>query len=160
VPDFAGEHGVEAGVGLKSLEFFYCALHGALKTDVITGQAVILGIEHIDGGLEDADAAEIPSGGNEFVKESLLESALGVDLGLVTGLELVEGFEVFRLDEQLLGREAVLEGVLGAAGFAFFSARASAELRVGAVGLGGHGIERSFRNHYSGRGGQFELWFL
>jgi hypothetical protein len=160
VPDFAWEHGVEAGVGLKSLQFFDCALHGALKADVITGQAVKLGIEHIDGGLEDADAAEVPGGGDKLVKEGLLESALGIDFGLVTGLEFIEGFEVFRFDEQLLGSEAVFEGVLRAASFAFFSARAGAELRVGAVGLGAHGIERSFRNHYSGRGVEFEPWFL
>ena len=124
MPDSAGQHGVEAGIGVQRLEFFACAMEDARQT-------VELGIEHVDRGLEDADAAEIPGGGDEFIEEGLLEGALGLDFALVTGEQVIEGLEVLRLDDQLLGSEAVLEGVLQTAGLAFFSAGAGAELRVG-----------------------------
>jgi hypothetical protein len=40
-------------------------------------------LEAIDSGFEDADAAEIAGGGNEFVEEGLPERAAWLDFGLV-----------------------------------------------------------------------------
>jgi len=59
-----GKHGVEAGFGLERPQFFEGAVEGALEAGVMAGEAVGKGIEEVDSGLEDVDAAEIPGGGD------------------------------------------------------------------------------------------------
>ena len=103
MPDFAWEHGVEAGVGLERLQFFECAVEGALETGVVARETVGQGIEQVDSGCEDSDAAQIPGGCDEFVEESLLQSSLRGDFELIVGLQGIEGFAFFGFDDQLLG---------------------------------------------------------
>ena len=103
VPDFPGEHGVEAGVGLERLQFFECAVESALETGVVAGETIGQGIEQVDSGFEDMDTAQIPGGCDEFVEESLLQSALRGDFELVVGMQCSEGFAFFGFDDQLLG---------------------------------------------------------
>ena len=64
-----------------------------------------------------------------------MELARRVDFVLIAGQEKFELFTLFRGDEELRGGEAVFAGVLSAAGFTFFGARAgaSAKLRVGSI---------------------------
>jgi hypothetical protein len=126
---------VEAGFSLEHAQFFEGAVKGALEAGVMAREAIGKGIEQVDAGLEDVDAAEIPGGGDEFVEEGLLERAARLDFGLVVSLQLLEGCLFFGLDDELLGGEAVFQGILRTAGFTFFSARAGAELRVGAIGF-------------------------
>jgi hypothetical protein len=66
--DSRGEHGVEAGFSLEHAQFFEGAVEGALEAGVMAGEAIGKGIEEVDSGFEDADTAEIPSGGDEFVE--------------------------------------------------------------------------------------------
>jgi hypothetical protein len=101
-------------------------------------EAIELWVEHVDAGLEKADTAEIPGGGNEFIEEVLLECAARIDFGLVTSAQFLKGFPLFGMDDELLGGKAVFEGVLRAAGFSFFGSRAGAELGVSAIGFDRH----------------------
>jgi hypothetical protein len=103
---------MEAGIGLESFELSQRAVKGALEAGVMARETIGLGVEQVDSGLEEADTAQIPAGYDEFVKEGLLKSALRVDFALIAGLQFLEGFTLFRLDDQLLGGEAVFESVL------------------------------------------------
>ena len=111
-PVMVGKHGVESGIGLESLQLFERAMKGSLKAGMVAREAIGLGIEQVDSGLEEADTAQIPGGCDQFVEEGLLKSALRVDFALIAGLQFLEGFTLFRLDDQLLGGEAVFESVL------------------------------------------------
>jgi hypothetical protein len=131
----AGEHVVKAGLGLQSFEFLERALVGAFESGVVAREALRQRVAHIGLGLEDADAAEIPVSGHEFVKQSLLDGALGLNILLIVREQLFELFALLGIDDGLLRGEAVFAGVLRAARFTFFSARAGAELRIGAIGF-------------------------
>jgi len=97
VPNFTWEHGVESGLGLERLQFFECAVEGALETGVMARETVGQWIEQIDSCFEDSDAAQIPGGCDEFVEESLLQSSLRGDFQLVVGLQCFEGYRVLRV---------------------------------------------------------------
>jgi hypothetical protein len=77
-------------------------------------------------GFEAADAAKIPGGEDELVKQVLLEHALGLEVVLVGGEEVVEFLALLGGDDDLAGREAVFAGVL-----------AAASLALGGLGTGG-----------------------
>jgi len=73
------------------------------KRGVVAGETIGQGIEQVDSGFEDMDTAQIPGGCDEFVEESLLQSALRGDFELVVGMQCSEGFAFFGFDDQLLG---------------------------------------------------------
>ena len=142
MPDGARKQGAQGGLGLQGFEFLERAVEGALKTGVMAGEAIVLGIEHVGLGLQNTDAAKVPGGGDQFIEESLLDWAAGIDLALIVGEDLFEIFALLGFNQELLSGEAMLAGVLGAASLAFFGTRAGAELRVSAIGLDfefGHG---------------------
>ena len=64
---------VQSGLGLEGFQFLERAVKSAFDPGVMAGQAVGLRIEHVDLGLEDGHAAEIPGRGHQFVKQSLLD---------------------------------------------------------------------------------------
>ena len=136
----------------------------AFDTAMVAGQAVIVRVQHVDSGLENADAAQVPGGIDQFIKESLLELALRVNFVFIAGQEKFELFTVFWCDQQLLGGKAMFAGVLSAAGFAFFSTRAGAGLRVGLIGLnsqfGRHVDADPFGPTIAGEVGRSGVYFL
>jgi hypothetical protein len=98
---------------LQRLELFEAAVKGALDARFVASQAVELGEENVvveeiaagrSAGVElrfhDADAAQVPGCGDEFVEEGLLEDALGSDVGLVAGEQFVELLAIFGSDEK------------------------------------------------------------
>ena len=105
-------------VSLQSFEFLECPIEGTFQAGVVAGQAILLRVEQVEIGSEDADAAKIPSGRDQFIEEGLLDGAARPNLFLKAGEQFVELIEVLRLDGELLGAQAVLAGVLRAAGLA------------------------------------------
>ena len=77
-------------------------MEGALEAGVMPLEAVKLGVEEVDSGLEDADAAQIPGVVDEFIEEFLLEGAARVDFRLIASVQFLEGFAFFGFDDQLL----------------------------------------------------------
>jgi len=130
-----GEGVAEGAVGLESAELAEAAEEGALGAGVVAGQALeggfgVWGGEGIAGlakdGFEAADAAKIPSGEDELVEQVELDHALGLEVVLVGGEEVLEFLALIGGDYDLAGREAVFAGVL-----------AAASLALGGLGTGG-----------------------
>jgi hypothetical protein len=94
-------------------------MEGSINASVMARQALGTGIEYTELGLKDADTAEVPGSGDEFVEESLLDLTLWVDLLLVLSDEIVEFRLIFWLNGKLFGNEAVFAGVLRTDGLAF-----------------------------------------
>jgi hypothetical protein len=134
--DADGECCANGIIGLQGFQLIERAVKGALEAGVMAREAVKLWVQHFDNGLELADAAEIPGGGDEFVKERLLGRAARIDLGLVFGQKLIEFLLVHRLNGELLGAQAMLKGILRTPSLAFWGARSGTELGVGLVGNG------------------------
>jgi len=70
------------------------------QEDIVVEQVVAGGGAGAELGFHDADAAEVPGGGDEFVEEGLLEDALGSDVGLESSEQFVEFLAIFRGDEE------------------------------------------------------------
>ncbi len=96
-------------------------------------------------GFYGGDAAEAPEGGGEDFDEVGFEGGGGLELGEEGGSEGGEFFGGFGGEEDSFGVEAVLEGVLGGAGFAGGGGGAAG---FGSVQAGGGGFER--RRHDQG----------
>jgi hypothetical protein len=93
----------------------------------------------LDGfGLEAVGAAQTPVAGGQTLDEELLEGALGLQVfgeGNEEVVVVVVGFvRVLGGQDDLVGEQAVLDGVLGGAGFAFGGPGAGGFFGVGPVG--------------------------
>lgn len=89
-------------------------------------------------GFDGGDAAEAPAGGCEDFDEFGFEGGGGLELGEECGPEGGEFFGGFGGEEDSFGVEAVLEGILGGAGFAGGGGGAAG---FGSVQAGGCGFE-------------------
>jgi hypothetical protein len=125
--DVAAQGAAEQGEGVLFGVGFAAAADGAIE----------------GGGGGRADAAEAPGGGDDALDQEDLGGGGGlvfVEQGLA---ELFEGGLVFDGEDQLLGGEAVGEGVEGGAGFAFGGLGSGGAEGVEAVGgdltFGSHG---------------------
>ena len=102
-------------------------------------------------GFHFAEAAETPEVLGEFIDEDFFGGRGGRMLAAERGAEFVEFGGVFTGADELLGVEAVLEGVLGGAGFAFGGAWAGGALGVAAIDFGAAFFEsvewRCVENH-------------
>jgi len=134
----------EGAVGLEGAELAEGAEEGALGAGVVAGQAEDDGFGFVGGerigaggqaGFEAADAAEVPGGEDELVEQVLLEHALGLEVVLVGGEEVVEFLAFLRGDDDLAGGEAVFTGVLTAASLALGSLGTGGQTSVGLVRL-------------------------
>lgn len=67
----------------------------------VVGEAVVRASGEV--GFEAADAAEVPGGVEQLVKQVLLEGALGLKVGLEGGLELVGFLALVGSDDQVSG---------------------------------------------------------
>jgi hypothetical protein len=131
-------------VGLKGAELLDGAVVGALRASLVAGEAVedsgffaaeeIFEIAAADFGFDAAEALEIPGGVEDLAEGDGFEGALGVELGFEGVAELGEVVFFIAADDEMLRGEAVFEGVLGDAGFAFGRDRAGGVERVGSVG--------------------------
>jgi len=144
----------EVGLGAEAAEFGEDAVELAVEHGLVPGESVevagdgqgagreLVAIEVglVDGAeLEALGAAESPVGGGEASDEHLLDDAAGLDLAGEVGDEGVEVGGVLGAiaveNDDLAGSQAVLEGVLGGAGFAFGGAGPGGPASVFAVGL-------------------------
>ena len=95
--EWSGEARLNNGIRLKGLELFEAAVEASLDAGLVAGKPVELVLEVVvrkeilNGGLaaelgfHAADTAKIPGCGYQLVEQSLLDSALGFDVGLVIG---------------------------------------------------------------------------
>jgi hypothetical protein len=103
----------DSGVRLQCFELLEAAVKSALDARLVTSETVKLGQEDIvveqvvaggcagaELGFHNADAAEVPGGGDELVEEGLLEGTLGSDVGLESSEQFVEFLAIFRADEE------------------------------------------------------------
>jgi hypothetical protein len=93
----SGKARLNNGICLKGLEFLEAAVEASLDAGLVAGEPVELVLEVVVGkeilvgglaaelGFHAADAAKIPGCGYQLVEQSLLDSALGFDVGLVIG---------------------------------------------------------------------------
>jgi hypothetical protein len=145
--DVREDHRLDGRIGLESFQLLQTAVERALDARVVTGEPVELGLEIVvvkkvsigcgvgaEFGFHAADPAQVPGRCDELVEQGLLEHALRSDVVLEFGGEGFEFFTIFWTNDEVLGGEAVLAGVLGRARFAFIGSRAGAELRIGDVG--------------------------
>jgi hypothetical protein len=144
----------EGAVGLEGAELLQAAEERTLGAGLVTGQTLEGGFEGVFeegvGGFggqfrfQAADAAEVPGGVDELIEQVVLEGALGIELGLVGGEEVVKLFLFAFADDQVAGGEAVFAGVLGGAGLALGGAGAGGKTSVGGVrrlaSCGKHGV--------------------
>jgi hypothetical protein len=121
----AGVVAVDDGCADVRSEIFVVLLHALLQIDKA---------EIKDAGFEDVDAAQAPGGGGDFLDEVGFDGAVGLEVVVEIGLELVELVLVLAFDDGDLGGEAVAEGVPGDAGLTLGGFGAGAFLSVAAVG--------------------------
>ena len=102
----------------------------------------VYGIGVEETGLRDTEAAETPGGHDDAVDQFALE---GIEWREMVAHRVEQGLEISRviqLEDGLLRRETVTEGVEGGVGFALGGLGAGAELCVAAIGRdlfrGGH----------------------
>jgi len=139
------ELSAEGAVGLEGAELAEATEIGALEAGVVAGEAVeslfagVVGeaVVRASGevGFQTPDAANIPGRVDELAEEVLLEGASGLEVVLEGGLEELEFLALVGADDQVPGVQAMLEGVLGGAGFPFGGAGSGGKL--GVVGVGG-----------------------
>jgi len=131
-----GEGGVQNGIGLNGFQLLEGTVEGSLDAGVVAGETVeLVGVVLIARlGFKKANAAKVPGGGNQFIEQSLLDGALGLDVGLEAGEEVFEFLLFAGGDDDFAGGEAVFRGILRGAGFSFGSAGSGGMLRVGGVG--------------------------
>ncbi|MFN7999301.1 MAG: hypothetical protein U0Q18_37130 [Bryobacteraceae bacterium] len=101
--------------------------------------AFVAGRLGLDGVIEQArfhgpGAAQAPGGGDHFFDETLIHSVAGGEAGLVLGGNDIEALTGFAGEHDAFGEQAVADGVLRRARFAFRSDRAAG---AGSVGAGG-----------------------
>jgi hypothetical protein len=142
--------GVEAG--LEAGETYFEGVEGVgegvlalqdhetvLPFEVIVAFLEVVGVEV---GFGEAEAADEPLVVDEGIDEIALAWGNGVELGVVFGGELGEGFGVFAADDVGFGMEAGLESVQAGDGFAGLGAGAGRFLRIQAIradlGFGWH----------------------
>ena len=61
-----------------------------LSLEFVVGQEVVVGRAGTEFGFHAADAAKVPCGGHQLIEQRLLDGALGFDVGLVGGEQIVE----------------------------------------------------------------------
>jgi len=109
----------------------------------LVGSEGVIGIffDAVDGfdkelGFDAGDAVEAPLSGDHFMDEVEFDGADGAELLEVGGEEGVEVGGVFGGEDEGLGTQSVLEGILGGAGAAGFGFGAAGFCAVDAGGLG------------------------
>src|SRR5579863_7521605 len=77
-----GEGSVDYGIGLKGFQLFEAAMEGSLDAGVVAGEPIELGGVLIAWiGFQQANPAQVPGGGDQFIEQCLLDGALGFDVG-------------------------------------------------------------------------------
>jgi len=107
------ELGAEGAVGLEGAELAEATEVRALETGVVAGEAVEGFFAGVAGeavvrasgevGFQAADAAEVPGRVDELAEQVLLEGALGLEVVLEGGLELVELLALVGSEDQVAG---------------------------------------------------------
>ena len=130
-----GEGSVDYGIGLKGFQLFEAAMEGSLDAGVVAGEPIELGGVLIAWiGFQQANTAQVPGGGDQFIEQCLLDGALGFDVCYKIGEQAVEYFLLTGGDDDLASGEAVFRGVLRGARFSGGGAGSSGMQRIGGVG--------------------------
>ena len=156
-----GETGLQDGIGLQGFQLLEATMEGALDAGVVTSEAVELILQIVIGqqflvrgagtqfNLHAANTVKVPRGGDELIKQGLLDAALRLDIGLAMGEQLLEFFVFAWGDDNFAGGEAVLRSILRRAVFSFDGSWSGGMLGVGGVGRepgGGSGHNWNLRH--------------
>ena len=117
---------VDVGHAGVRIEIFVVLLHPLFQVNEA---------EIEDVGFGDVDAAQAPSGVDDLLDEVCLDGALGQEVVVEIGLELVELVLVLAVGDGVFGGEAVAEGVHADASLALGGFGAGAFLSVAAIGI-------------------------
>ena len=105
-----------------------------LILEFVVGHEVVVGRASAEFGFHTADPVKVPGGGHQLIEQGLLDGALGFDVGLVIGEQIVELFLFAGGDDDLAGGESMFRCILRGAVFSFGGAGSGGMLRVGGIG--------------------------